>query len=76
MEKQGIFIVEFRVLLSAGLQGAVMSKMMGGIDGMLLEAMFPNRFPTVVLFQPKNGRKGNFLWKNREFSLWSLRVLV
>jgi len=26
--------------------------------------------------QPQNGKKGNFLWKNREFSLWSLRVLV
>jgi len=43
---------------------------------MLLEAMFPNRFPTVGLFQPKKGRKGNFLWKNKEVSQWSLRFLI
>jgi len=63
------------VLVSPGVQGAVMSKMMGRTYLMLLEAMYPNRFPTVGLFHPKHGWKGNFLWKSREFSLWSLLVL-
>jgi len=65
-----------RVLVSQGVRGDVMSKMMRWTDLMLLEAMFLNRFPTVGLFQPKNWRKWNFLLKIGEFSQWSLRVLV
>ena len=65
-----------RVLVSAGLQAAVVCKMIGRIDRMVLEAMILIGFPTLVLFQQKNGRKGNFLWKNREFSLWSLRYFL
>jgi len=64
------------VLVSPGVEDAVMSKMMGRTDLMLLEAKFPNRFATVGLFEPKNGRKWNFLMKNRELSLWCLHVLV
>jgi len=44
-----------------------MSKMMGQIDLMPFEAMFPNKFPTVGLFQPKNCCKGYFLWKKGNF---------
>jgi len=65
-----------RVLVSSSVRGAVMSKMMGRTDLMLLEAIFLNKFPTVGPFQPKKCWKCNFLWKNREFSLWSLRVLL
>jgi len=53
-----------------------MSKMMGQTDLIFLKAMYTNKFPNVGLLQPKNGWKGNFLWKNRELSLWSLRVHV
>jgi uncharacterized protein YbdZ (MbtH family) len=53
-----------------------MSEMMARIDLMPLEAMYVFRFLTLVFFQQKNGRKSNFLRKNEEFSLWSLRVLI
>jgi len=64
------------VLFSLVVQGAMMSKMMGRFDLMLFKAMFPNSFPTAGLFDPKNGRNGNFLRKNKEFSLFGLDVLV
>jgi len=65
-----------RSLVSLGLRGAVMSKMMGRTEPMLLEAIFRKRFPTVDVFQPKNGSKGNFLWKNGELSLCHLDSIV
>ncbi|WP_176714808.1 hypothetical protein, partial [Leifsonia xyli] len=69
-------LCSLRVLVLAGFPGAGMSEMMARIDLMPLEAMYLFRFLTLVFFQPKNGRKWNFLRKNEEFSLWSLRVLV
>jgi len=76
MENGELSLWSLRLLVSPDVKGAVLSNIMGRADLMLLEAMYPNRFPIVGLFQPKNGRKGNFLWKNREFPLWSLRVPV
>jgi len=46
--------------------------MMGRRELTLFESMFPYRFPTLGVFKPKSGPKGNFVWKNKDFSLWYL----
>jgi len=56
-----------RVVVSRYIRGAAMSKMMGRTDLMLLEAMYPNIFPTVAFFQPKKARKGIFYGKIGNF---------
>jgi len=69
MVEKEIFFVESSFFCFARPQGVVISKMMGHMELNLFEAMFPSRFQIVGVFQPKNGQKGNFLWKNREFSM-------
>jgi len=66
-EKNEFSLSNPRSLVSPCLQGARISKMMGRTELKLLEAMFPNKFPTVGVFQ---GRK----WPEREFSMEKKRI--
>jgi len=47
-------------LVSSGIQGAVISKMVGRTKIKLLQDMFASSIPTIVVFHAKKGWKGNF----------------
>jgi len=60
-EKKELSLSNLCSLVLPGLQGAVISKMISHMELKLCEAMFPSKFATVGVFQPKNGGKENFL---------------
>jgi len=68
MENREFYLWSLLVLGSPGVEGAVMSKIMGRTDPMLSEAMFPTDFQLSSFFIQKidgkgifNGKTGNFL---------------
>jgi len=60
-KKKELSLSNLRSLVLPGLQGALISKMMGHTELKVLEAMFTGRSPTVRVFKAKNGRKMNLL---------------
>jgi len=75
-KKRKFSLLNLRFLPALALQGVGISKMMGGMEVNLLEALCPGKFATIQVFKVKNDRKGNFRPKKREFSLPNVRSLV